>query len=87
MHCKIIYTPLKKLQEQTITKELEVGNAGLTYRQLPSPKGGNFLFHVMNGHLIRLRRESQKATKLRYDPVNSELTQSPERKITEIIFH
>ncbi|PFX22417.1 OTU domain-containing protein [Stylophora pistillata] len=48
----------------------EVGNAGLTYRQPPTPADGNCLFHAMNDQLIRLGRVSCSATKLRSDLVN-----------------
>ena len=48
-----------------------VGNAGLAYRQPPSPKDGNCLrFHAMHDQLVRLGRVSQSATKLRSDLVN-----------------
>jgi len=48
----------------------ELGNAGLAYRQPPTPKDGNCLFHAMHDQLIRLGRVSQSATKLRPDLVN-----------------
>jgi len=48
----------------------EVENAGLAYRQPPTPKDGNCLFHAMHDQLIRLGRVSQSATKLRSDLVN-----------------
>ena len=48
----------------------EVGNAGLAYRQPPTPKDGNCLFHAMHDQLVRLGRVSQSYTKLRSDLVN-----------------
>ena len=48
----------------------EVGDAGLTYRQPPTPGDGNCLFHAMNDQLIRLGRVSCSATKLQPDLVN-----------------
>ena len=48
----------------------EVGNAGLAYRQLPTPKDGNCLFNAIHDQLVRLGRVSQSATKLRSDLVN-----------------
>ena len=50
--------------------DMELGKAGLTYRQPPTPKDGNCLFHAMNDQLIRLGRVSQSATKVRCDLVN-----------------
>ena len=48
----------------------EVGNAGLAYRQPPTPKDGNCLFHAMHDKLVRLGRVSQSARKLHSDLVN-----------------
>jgi len=52
-----------------------MGNAGLAYRQLPTHKDGNCLFHAMNEQLSRLGRVSHSSTKSCSDPVNAELTQ------------
>ena len=49
--------------------DIEVGNAGLAYRQPPTPKDGNCLFHAMHDQLLRLERASQSASKLRSDLV------------------
>ena len=45
---------------------MELGKAGLTYRQPPTPKDGNCQFHAMNDQLIRLGR----VKKVRCDLVN-----------------
>ena len=47
-----------------------MGNAGLAYRQPPTLKDGNCLFHAMHDQLLRLGRASQTATKIRSDLVN-----------------
>ena len=49
--------------------DIKVGNAGLAYRQPPTPKDGNCLFHAMHDQLLRLGRASQSAKKLRSDLV------------------
>ena len=47
-----------------------MGNAGLAYRQPPTPKDGNCLFRAMHDKLPRDGRASQTAKKLRSDLVN-----------------
>ena len=43
----------------------EVTNAGLSYRQPPTPKDGNCLFHAMSDQLTRMGKPSQTASQLR----------------------
>ena len=43
--------------------DIEVGNAGLAYRQPPTPEDGNCLFHAMHDQLLRKSiSECQKTT-------------------------
>ena len=67
----------------------EVGNARLAYRQPPTPKDGNFLFHAMHDQLVRLGRVSESATTLRCDLVNylrSNPATPDERYLSEFIY-
>ena len=48
-----------------INLDREVTNAGLTYRQPPTPKGGNCLFHAMSDQLTRVGKAPQTASQLR----------------------
>ena len=43
----------------------EVASAGLSYRQPPTPKDGNCLFHAMSDQLTRMKKPSQTASQLR----------------------
>lgn len=48
-----------------IKLDREVANAGLTYRQPPTPKDGNCLFHAMSDQLTRVGKALQTASELR----------------------
>ncbi len=48
----------------------EVTSAGLSYRQPPTPKDGNCLFHAISDQLSRLGKPSQTASQLRTGVVN-----------------
>ena len=48
-----------------INFDREVTNAGLTYRQPPTPKDGNCLFHAMSDQLTRVGKAPQTASQLR----------------------
>ena len=47
-----------------IRLDREVTNAGLTYRQPPTPKDGNYLFHIMSEKLTRVGKVPQTASQL-----------------------
>ena len=53
-----------------IRLDREVANAGLTYRQPPTPKDGNCLFHAMSDQLTRVGKAPQTASQLRSDLVS-----------------
>ena len=53
-----------------IKLDREVANAGLTYRQPPTPKDGNCLFHAMSDLLTRVGKAPQTASQLRSDLVS-----------------
>ena len=59
-----------------IRLDREVTNAGLTYRQPPTPNDGNYLFHTMSDKLTRVGKVPQTASQLRSDLV-SHLTGNP----------
>ena len=59
-----------------IKLDREVTNAGLTYRQSPTPKDGNCLFHAMSDQLTRVGKAPQTASQLRSSLV-SYLRSSP----------
>ena len=60
-----------KQNESTKSKlDREVASAGLSYRQPPTPKDGNWLFHAMNDQLSRMGKPSQTASQLRTDVVS-----------------
>ena len=48
-----------------IKLDREITNAGLTYRQSPTPKDGNCLFHAMRGQLTRVGKAPQTTSQLR----------------------
>ena len=52
-------------RQSVIKLAREVASAGLSYRQPPTPKGGNCLFHAMRDQLTRMEKPSQTASKLR----------------------
>lgn len=81
---KVAYLPLPKnlqsfisndlhssipTEDQKVALDQEVASAGLTYRQPPTPKDGNFLFHAMSDQLTRVGRLPQTPSKLRSDLV------------------
>ncbi|CAH3191849.1 unnamed protein product [Porites evermanni] len=56
-------------EDQKVALDQEVASAGLTYRQPPTPKDGNCLFHAMSDQLTRVGRLPQTPSKLRSDLV------------------
>ena len=52
-------------RQSVIKLDREVASAGLSYRQPPTPKDGNCLFHAMRDQLTRMEKPSQTASKLR----------------------
>ena len=51
-------------------REVAIRGAGLSYRQPPTPKDGNCLFHAMSDQLSRMGKPSQTASQLRTDVVS-----------------
>ena len=81
---KVAYLPLPKnlqsfisndlhtsipTEDQKVALDQEVASAGLTYRQPPTPKDGNCLFHAMSDQLTRVGRLPQTPSKFRSDLV------------------
>ena len=56
-------------EDQKVALDQEVASAGLTYRQPPTPKDGNCLFHAMSDQLTRVGRLPQTPSKFRSDLV------------------
>ena len=61
---------LNPVESEKRKLDTEVENAGLTYRDPPTPKDGNCMFHAVSDQLVRLGMTPRTATELRRNVVD-----------------